>query len=104
MGFGRILLCLLNHVGLIRMFTSLELPSSALLNLLFLQDGLKTPDIYLFLICFETKIIISLNERRINGVYNFNITAKLPEQMFLWTLNGFCSFILYFEKNSMANK
>lgn len=51
-------------------------------DLLFFQDGLKPPDIYLFLICFEAKIIVNLNERRINGVYNFNLTAKLPEQMF----------------------
>lgn len=89
MGFGGILLCLLNHVGLIRVLTSLEPSSPAILRSAILPGWAKTPDIYLVLICFETKIIASLNERRINGIYPFNPTAKLPEQLLLWTLMDF---------------
>lgn len=36
----------------------------------------------------KQKIIINLNERRINGIYLFNLPAKLPEKMFFWTLMG----------------
>lgn len=89
MDFGGMLLCLLNHVCLIRVLSSLEPPSQVLLRSAILSGWAKNPRNFLFLICFETKIIISVNERRINGIYNFNLTAKLPEQMFLWTLMDF---------------
>lgn len=90
----------LNHVGLIRVLTSLGPPSPALLTSAVLPGWAKNPR-NLF-ICFETKII-SLNERRINGIYHSNLTAKLPEQVLVHS-NGFCSFILYFERIYMANK
>lgn len=43
MGFGRILLCLLNRVGLIRVLTSPEPPSPALLRSAVLPGWAKNP-------------------------------------------------------------